>query len=262
MKDIFSDPDNPNLEIAVRTLALGGFFLDGAIRNPGYALLHMTRHDEFGVQQKYTFALFENEPTNDQIEAAKIDVKHRKSSLVVISPSISENSTYIEWDRFINIFGGPVSSSSVLEPEFGSQLIALGKNHLPKGLTGKPDDLFEIYVRNALEFLFRCRVIRYGQDRRFEARPDGIVIHEKNFVALYDAKAYSRGYEITETSLRQFKSYVDDFKRRYGQYFDVNAFIVISGLFPHKKKTLEKRSREMQSVTGIPLACIQADTLA
>lgn len=262
MRDIFSGPDHPNLEIAVRTLALGGFFLDGAIRNPGYALLHMTRHDEFGIPQKYSFAVFENEPTDDQIETAKIDVKHKKSNLVVVSPSVSGNPSYIEWDRFINLFGGPVIKSSVLEPEFNYQITALGRNQLPEGFTGKPDDLFELYVRNALEFLFRCRVVRYGQDRRFEARPDGIVIHEKDFVALYDAKAYSEGYEITEISIRQFKSYIDDFKRRYSQFFEVNAFIVVSGFFSQKKGALEKRSREMQSVAGVPLSCLNTDILS
>jgi len=261
MRDFLSGSETPNLEIAIRTLALGGFFLDGAIRNPGYALLHMTRRDEFGVEHKYSFAVFENEPSEEQIETAKIDVKHNHSNLVVISPTLSENASYIEWDSFINLFGGPILSSSVLEPEFNDQLLALGKNQLPSGLIGKPDDLFEIYVRNALEFLFRCRVIRYGQDRKFEARPDGIVIQDRNFTALYDAKAYSNGYIVTEDSIRQFKSYVDEFKKRYGYYFEVNSFIVISGQFPHEKATLEQRSREMQSLTGVPLTFLTSNAL-
>jgi hypothetical protein len=262
MKDILDGPDDPNLEVSVRTLTLGGFVLEGAERNPGYALLHMKREDEFGIEHNYSFAIFENDPTPGQVDAANIATTHRESKLVIISPNFCSNNSFIAWNRFVNIFGGPVISSSVLEPEFPNELILLGKNKLPDNLTGKADDLFEIYVRNALEFLFNCRVVRYGQNRRFEARSDGIIIQSKDFTALYDAKAYSDGYDVTENSIRQFKSYTEEFKRRYFQFFELNTFLVISGSFIQKKKTLEKRSREMQAEAGVPLSFISADVLA
>ena len=86
------------------------------------------------------------------------------------------SSNPIEWDRFLNLFGGPIFGLSPLESDFGTQLNQLGQNKLPLGLEGKADDLFELYVRNAFEFIFGCKVIRYGQDRRFETRPDGIIL--------------------------------------------------------------------------------------
>lgn len=264
MKELFDSGDGPNLSVAVRTLTLGGFFLDsgeGAQRNPGYTLLHMNRDDEFGVEHKYSFAIFDQKPTPAQVNAANIAATYKHSNLVVISSVSSDEVESIEWDRFINIFGGPVLSSSVLEPEFKSYLATLGRNTLPELLTGKPDDLFEIFVRNALEFMFDCRVVRYGQNRRFEARPDGVVIQGKGFTALYDAKAYAEGYKVTIDSIRQFKSYVEEFKRRYNQYFEMNTFIVISGFFPHEHKTLEERSRAMLAEARVPLSFLSADTL-
>lgn len=264
MKELLDIPDMPDLSIAVRTLTLGGFFLnsdEGAQRNPGYTLLHMNRYDEFGIEHKYSFAIFDQKPTTNQVNAARISANHRNSRLVVISSISSDEIDSIEWDRFINIFGGPVLSSGVLEPEFKSHLSTLGRNILPKALTGKADDVFEIYVRNALEFLFDCRVVRYGQNRRFEARPDGIVIQGKGFNALYDTKAYAEGYKVTKDTIRQFKSYAEEFRRRYSQYFEINTFIVISGFFPDRQRELEERSREMQAEAMVPLSFLTADTL-
>lgn len=251
----------PNLEIAIRTLTFGGFLLKGANRNPGYASIYMDRFDEFGEKQKYCFALFENEPSEDEVQAAKIAATHRKATLVVISPDIYLNFPSIEWERFINLFGGPIFSLSPLEPEFADHLCQLGKNQLPSGVEGKADDLFEKYIRNALEFVFGCKVIPYGQERRFEPRPDGIIWHSDKFTALYDAKAYSNGYEVTADTIRQFSSYVSDFRKRYKHFFTLSAFVVTSGDFPHHRSTLENRSRELQAEVGVPLIFLRTSTV-
>jgi hypothetical protein len=81
------------------------------------------------------------------------------------------------------------------------------------------------------------------------------------FSTLYDAKAYSNGYDVTLDSIRQFSSYVTEFRSRYSQYFELNAFIVISGSFPHSKETLEGRSRQFLSETSIPLAFLTAESV-
>jgi hypothetical protein len=107
------------------------------------------------------------------------------------------------------------------------------------------------------------RVVRYGQNRLFEARPDGIILPYQEFSALYDAKAYSGGYEVTATTIRQFRSYVEEFQQRYNAYLPrLHAFIVISGRFPHEEATLEDRSRELLSECGVPLAFLTCDVLA
>lgn len=251
----------PSLEIAIRTLTFGGFLLEGANRNPGYALIYMERYDEFGARQKYCFAIFEHNPGEDEVAAVEIVANYKKATLVVISPSLYQSRPSIEWERFINLFGGPIFSLSPLDTEFADHINLLGQNLLPNGLDGKADDLFEKYVRNALEFIFGCKVILYGQERRFEPRPDGIVWQNEKFTALYDTKAYSGGYKVTTDSIRQFSSYVSDFRKRYNHFFKLNAFIVISGDFPHRKSTLDSRSRELQAEVGIPLVFLKSDTI-
>src|SRR6266850_8122845 len=215
--------NRPDVSIAVRTLTTGGFILESAERNPGYILLHMSRIDEFGASHHYCFAVAEEHFGQAQVETARIAAEYRHAQLVLIGRNDSTLPT-VEWDRFINLFGGPVFSASPLEPDFADHLIALGHNRLPDGLQGRADDLFEAYVHVALEFMLGTRVVRYGQNRRFEARPDGIVLPYRNFAALYDAKAYREGYEVTAETIRQFKSYVEDFSSRYQSYLALNAF--------------------------------------
>ena len=252
----------PSLAVAVRTLMVGGFILEDVQRNPGYLILQTSRTDEFGASHNYCFAVSENDQfIPEQIQAAKIVSDYKRAHLILIGKSECDFPTIV-WDRFINLFGGPVFSTSPLEPEFAQQLSELAFNRLPDGLSGRADDLFEDYTNVSLEFILGTKVVRYGQDRRFEARPDGIVLPYCGFSALYDAKAYSDGYEVTQDSIRQFKSYVEDFSQRYDAYLSrLNAFIVVSGSFPHRERTLEGRSRELFSECGVPLVFLNVREL-
>lgn len=248
----------PTLDLAVQTLASGGFVLQGAERNPGYALIHMHRIDEFGVVQKYSFGIAERKLSEADVAAAKISSGYRNSNLVLVGAESSEAPS-VEWLRFINLFGGPISSSSPLDPDFVSNLLALGRNKMPSGLTGKADDLFEEYCRAGLEFLLGGRVLRYGQDRLFEKRPDGLALPTSGFRAIWDAKAYADGYPLTADSIRQFKDYINEFSRMYQAYLPrINSFILISGTFDQQDEALTERSKELQSETGVPLSCLSA----
>lgn len=117
-------------------------------------------------------------------------------------------------------------------------------------------------MREALEFVLAARVRRYGQGRRFEVRPDGIVLPARNFYALYDAKAYGKGYKVTQDGLRQFGSYVEDVSARSGTYLGrLNSFLVVSGEFTQGEKALERRSREFVARHGVLLSFLTADAL-
>ena len=133
--------NRPDLSIAVRTLTAGGFILESAERNPGYSLLHMSRMDEFGAGHHYCFAVAEERFGHTQVVTAQIAAEHRHAQLVLIGPNNSTLPT-VEWDRFVNLFGGPIFSASPLEPDFADHLIALGHNRSPDGLQGRADDLF------------------------------------------------------------------------------------------------------------------------
>lgn len=251
----------PEFALVVRALLYGGFDLDRVEREPGYALFVASRRDEFGVARRYCFAVFEDGFASSQVQMVKIEAQHYGAEPVLVGEGDADVVS-LGWDRFIGLFGGPVLSLKPFEPHFREHLHKLGHNELPEGVQGKPDELFEIYVREALEFVLAAKVRRYGQDRRFEVRPDGIVLPYRNFYALYDAKAYGKGYRVTQDSLRQFGSYVEDFSARYGTVLQrLNSFLVVSGDFVQGERALGNRSREFIARYGVPLSFLKADTL-
>lgn len=249
------------LQTTIRTLVFGGFMLEGVERSPGFVLIRMDRFDEFGAQHRYAFALEERPLSEAEVAAARIAADHHHAELVFVGRTKTAEPS-VPWDRFVNLFGGPVVGANALDPGFGDALRELGKNELPAGLVGEPNDLFEAYVRAAFEFVFAGRVIRYGQNRRFEKRPDGIALPRDQFRALYDAKAYSDGYPVTADSIRQFKSYIEEFNQRYHDYIPrQSAFIIVAGSFQQGTDALRERSTELLAECGVPLSCLTAGTL-
>src|SRR5687767_11057223 len=110
---------SPDLSTAVRTLLVGGFTLDSVIRNPGYAVLLMRRQDEFGAHQSYAFAITADRPlTRTEIDTAVITADYHRSQLVVVGTSCTAVPS-MDWNRFVNLFGGPIYTSSPLEAGFG-----------------------------------------------------------------------------------------------------------------------------------------------
>lgn len=252
----------PDLPLAVRTLLSGGFLLDRVERQPGYALLIARRFDEFGVAHRYCFAVFEDKFSSSQVETVRIEAQHYGAEPVLVGEGTAEEIPCLEWYRFVSLFGGPILSVKPFEPQFQEHLYELGHNRLPEGLEGKPDDLFEAYVREALEFVLGEKVIRYGQERLYEPRPDGLVLPSQGFYALYDAKAYGKGYEVTRDSLRQFGDYVEDFSKRYNAYLRrLNSFLVVSGKFVQGDEALDQRSKDFIADYNVPLSFLTADTL-
>ena len=158
--------------------------------------------------------------------------------------------------------GGPVLALLPLEAEFPERLRILGHNELPSGMAGKPDTLFEEYVHAGLQFVLQDRVVRYGQERLFEALPDGLVAGHRSPLMLYDAKAAKDGYEINSTTIRQFADYVRTFHSRYegftGRLF---AFLLISGHF-QVEGNLEERSSQLYAECTVPLRTCTADEMA
>ncbi len=252
----------PNLSLAVRTLFAGGFIPDTVQSEPGYALVVAHRFDEFYVAQRYCFAIFEDKFSPIQVEVVQIAAKHHAAEPVLVGQGAAEVPT-LEWERFMSLFGGPVFSRKPFEPEFREHLRELGYNRLPEGLKGgTADDLFELYVKEALGFILGQRVVRFGQDRRFESRPDGLALPSQGFYALYDAKAYRDGYEMDQNGFRQFGSYVTEFQKRYGTFRQrLNSFLVVSGKFKQGERALDRRSRDFLAEYGVPLCFLTADAL-
>jgi hypothetical protein len=250
-----ADSMRKTISNVIRTILCGGFQLIKAESKPGFYTLICYRLDEFGAELKYCFIVTNDRLNKTQMEIALIEAKQYGAIPVIIGEADGDTVS-IEWVKFANIFGGPVLSVSPMEKMFQDNLIELSFDKLPSGLVGDADDLFEQYVNSALIFLMGGPVKSYGQKRRFERKPDGIAIPNDNFCALYDAKAYSNGYEISISQVRQFSSYVEDFEKRYSNYNvpRLNSFLVISGKFQQRTSTLEKRSKSFLADNHIPLS--------
>ncbi len=201
---------------------------------PSYIALNAGRRDEFGVETLYLFACVadDRELSEEDIRSLKKVAQHEGSSLVVVG-SLSQTPddvAILSSKELLGRLGGPILALLPLEPEFPDRLRTLGHNELPAGITGKPDTVFEEYVHAGLQFILQDRVVRYGQERLFEALPDGLVAGHRSPLILYDAKAAKSGYEINSTTIRQFADYVRTFHARYegftGRLF---AFVLISG---------------------------------
>lgn len=248
----------------VRTLVASGFVLEKVTRKPTYIVFDVYRSDEFGVRWQYLLVF----TGNDSISSSDVDgltkiASHGRASLVIVGSTNSRRSDVpiITPKEFEGRLGGLIPSFLPLQDTYTSHLAALGLNKLPAGLTGTADDLFEVYVHSGLQFILQDKVIRYGQDRRGEVVPDGLVLGRNSFHLLYDCKAAKNGYEISRTSIRQFADYVNNFHSRYESYVGrLHAFLVISGKFK-SDETLEGRSRELYAECRVPLVFLTATEL-
>lgn len=227
-------------------------------------LFEVFRADEFGVKLRYLLAL----SGSDSISSSDVDglfkiAECNRASLVVVGDTKSKRTdvAVVTQQEFEGRMGGIIPSFLPLEPDYAKQLAILGLNKLPKGLKGRADDLFEAYVHTGLQFMLQDKVVRYGQERRFEVVPDGLVLGREDFVLLYDCKAAKDGYDVDRDSIRQFSDYVNSFHERYGGYVGrLHAFLVISGKFK-SENTLEQRSRELYAECKVPLVFMKADEL-
>jgi hypothetical protein len=253
----------PNL---MRTLLAAGFDVIRVDRKPNYLALTLERPDEFAIGIKYLVAYAGDRLISDpDIEGLKKLSSSESSSLVIVSNNANiprESAIVVTRAKFFGLVGGVVSSVLPLEPEYGGQLAILAKNQLPQGLTGESDDLFEAYVHAGLQFLLRGRVLRYGQNRRFEAVPDGLALVNGTPLILYDAKAAKDPYELSKTAIRQFADYIGQFNSRYEAHVGrVHAFAVVSNAF-QEHKVLMERSNELYAECGVPLVCVTAESIS
>jgi len=257
-------PADERIAIAVRTLVGSGFNLDRVLRKPHYLVLDCTRLDEFGAAIPYAIVVVDGTLGDGDLRSIERSARIRGGrTVVVIAEQPPVTVSCVTWDTFLARLGGPIKTWLPWEPRFKSQLEMLGHNCLPDGLTGRPDELFEEYVHAALQFVLANRVHRYGQERRFEVRPDGIAFAGPSALAcLYDAKASGDGFSVEKSTIRQFADYVHDFHRRYEHYLGrIRAFLLISGHFRDSPESIQERSNELLAECGVPLCYVSADVL-
>jgi hypothetical protein len=249
----------------VRTLLGSGFVVTNVARKPSYLVFHSRRSDELGVSTNYLLALSgDSRLSRTDIAGLRRTATFHSASLVIIGEppeAGGDGLPVISPEDFLRKLGGAISSYLPLETSYPEQLTTLGLNKLPPGLKGNADDLFEEYVHVGLQYLLQKRVVRYGQDRRFETLPDGAVLGSESLVLLYDCKAAKDGYDVSRNSIRQFGDYVRSFHRRYEAYIGrVHSFLVISGYF-QSPGTFDERSRDLQAECQVPLVFLTAEEM-
>jgi len=247
-----------------RALVGSGFTPISVLPAPNYHLFNVSRTELLGTKVRYMIAVSSGRLSHSDIEWLVKEAQRQGEALVFVGETDfrPEDVPVISYAQFLDRLGGPIFSLLPLDEAYAVRLVTLGHNTLPADIIGKPDDLFEQYVHAGLQFLFRSRVVRYGQDRRGEPVPDGIAVGRSIPLMLYDVKAAAKGYKMNMEAVRQFADYVEEFHRSYETLIGkVGFFLVISGSFADDEDALEERSRDVQAKTGVPLSFLTADVL-
>jgi hypothetical protein len=165
--------------------------------------------------------------------------------------------------EFFAVLGGEVSVDRILRADLREVLVELGHNRLPQGFVGSPDDLLEDYSKECLQFLLECPVRRYGQERKFEKRPDGLALGRRDLNLFFDSKAYGDRFHPSADDIRRFATYVDDFNNAYAAFVGcISTFVVISGSFSENREAVLEKSNDLLALCHTPLSCISSATLA
>lgn len=249
---------------AVRTLVCNGFQVTGSWRTADALDLICERTDGLGVTIRYCICLGDWPLDGPATSAHEKYASQQEAHLVVVGQTETPTVAAVSWGKFLARLGGPVRSWLPLEPEYARQLVELGHNRHVEGIDGDPDELFEGYVHAGLQFMLGGRVRRYGNERRFERVPDGAVPGDsRSPFFLYDAKAAAGGFSIDAEAMRQFGSYVEQFRKSYEQYLgSTRAFLVVSGTFHMTDQQVRTRSQELLADCGVPLVFVDAEALA
>lgn len=247
----------------IRTLVGTGFtLLPSASSKTNYFTVMVERHDLFGVRVKYLIALCENTFEVADLDSLVANAEYHEAALILIgdADAIPDSASMFTYEQFVDRLGGEIMSLLPREPEYAKRLKILGDFKLPKGMQGEPDKLFESYVHAGLQFLFRARVIKHGDEQLFKSVPDGIVFSAGAPLLLYDAKSAGGGYTMSANAERQFITYIQRFNRRYQTMFGpLTAFLVIAGKFSDSDESLVNRSRAVQAEAHIPLCFMDAE---
>ncbi|MGR3175468.1 MAG: hypothetical protein ACUZ8N_12840 [Candidatus Scalindua sp.] len=252
-----------HLNNIITTLIINGFHLNEVKRiNTQHSYLDIQRFDTLGAKIKYLILSSTKQPSKAVLSTIIKKAKFDNSTPLGVGEIKNSKIECYSLDSFFSKLGGQVNTGLILIPKLPNILDSLGKNTLPDGIDGKPDDLLETYVKESLQYLLNSPARKYGKDRLFESLPDGVVLGKDKCILLFDAKAYSAGFEVQSDDLIRFEKYVNEFNFKYGTIIGkVFSFIVVSAMFNVKKESLEKRSNDFYGKCQTKLSFIKSKEL-
>lgn len=248
----------------VSTLVTNGFHINHVDRfSPDNQIISTYKYDKLGAEIRYSI-LFSADTTKTPIlESLEEIAKAYNSKPILISDHLAALDFKIYTSKqFFDFFGGIVNTGLILIPNLYDILHELGHNMLPRGLTGEPEDLHELYTSECFQFIFESPTRRYGSDRLFTKLPDGIILCRDKFMILFDSKAYKDGFEFKSDDINRFTFYVNDFNYRYSSYFgNIFSFVIVSGHFNDSEKSISNRSAELYQQCNCKISCISSKEL-
>lgn len=245
------------------SLLINGFHLDSIKRDVKDCLnVNAIKYDKLGAKIHYSF-LFSKGSINKIVARSFLDnSKVNKYTPVFISDhEKTDKCISFNFSDFFEKVGGLINTGLILVENINEIINKLGYNELPDGLSGKPDDLLEIYFKEIMQFLLLSPAKRYGGDRRFESLPDGIIIG-KDLVIQFDTKAYTNGFDFKSDDIERFSKYVTAFNTSYSKILgSVYAFVVVSGKFNDSIDSIENRRKALYKKCQTNLSCLTCKDL-
>lgn len=250
----------------VRTLLINGYSIESFDQpSAGVWIINVRKLDILGAQSRAVL-LFAPDLSEALWHRASSEAKRYGGVCIAVSTGsqiLSAGERRYVISEFFAILGGEARVDRILRADLKSTMIELGHNRLPAGFVGTADDLLEDYSKECFQFLLECPVRRYGQERKFEKRPDGLALGRRGINFFYDSKAYGERFHPTADDIRRFASYVDDFNNAYAAYVGrISTFLVISGSFSTDRDAILEKSNDMFAMCHTPLSFITAGDLA
>ena len=251
----------PQTHIAIRTLIVAGYSIEGSHRQPRHIEIPCQRTDILGASIPYLIAVTDSDEfSKEEIYDILLSALNQRRIPVIVAPIPSERT--ISWEDFIEALGGAVPSWQALSPEYDKALVTAAKNKLPDGVTGGEAWLiFEDLVGHGLEFIFGRRVRRLGGRVRGRPVSDMQAQMPKGHVLVVDAKASADGFDVTWSELRPLVEYVK--RQRVRQCGQVELFgaLISSSKFKQDDARLLELCLDFLAEAQVPLSFIDTDVL-
>lgn len=243
----------------VSTLVINGFHIHQVERfSPTTPIIHAYKYDKLGAKIRYSILFSEDSCETAVLQTLEKSANAYESMPIMVNDNLKTDkfNSYTK-EKFFDFFGGIVNTGLILIPNLAQILNELGHNKLPMGLAGEPEDLLELYASECFQYIFESPTRRYGSDRRFEKLPDGLVLCKGRFMILFDAKAYTNGFDFDSKTINSLQGYVEEFTQKYSGYFgNVFTVIVVSGHFNDSKNALEGRADELYKLCNCKISTV------
>jgi len=245
------------------SLIINGFHLDNIKRDVKDCLnVNAIKYDKLGARIRYSFLFSKGSINKTVVKSFLENSKVNKYTPIFISDDEkADKCINLNYNDFFEKVGGLVNTGLILVENINEIINKLGYNELPEGLSGKPDDLLEIYFKEIMQFLLLSPAKRYGGDRRFESLPDGIIIG-KDLIIQFDTKAYANGFDFKSDDIERFSKYINAFNKSYDKILGpVYAFVVVSGGFNDSPDSIENRRKALYKKCQTNLCCLTCQDL-